>query len=91
MSAPGPLTHAELDAKVKSLRSVGGVYEDLAVIVEHYERPRCVTTPTGIPIITCAACGRSHPETRDHCLLCGHASLFLNGSRLCVPCAAVAS
>jgi DNA (cytosine-5)-methyltransferase 1 len=49
------------------------------------------TTPTGIPVTGCAECGRSHPETRDHCELCGHASLFLNDSRLCVPCAAVAS
>lgn len=33
-------------------------------------------TPTGIPIIDCATCGRRHPETRRHCEICGAASLF---------------
>lgn len=33
-------------------------------------------TPTGIPIIDCATCGRRHPETRRHCPICGIASLF---------------
>ena len=33
-------------------------------------------TPTGIPIIWCEECGKSHPETRMHCCLCGAASVF---------------
>lgn len=36
------LTHAELDAAVESLHSVGGLYELVAQIVEHYNRPHCV-------------------------------------------------
>lgn len=34
------------------------------------------TTPTGVPIIECAECGRRHPVTRSHCPVCGKASLF---------------
>lgn len=29
------------------------------------------TTPTGIPIETCATCGCEHPTTRRHCVECG--------------------
>jgi hypothetical protein len=42
MTAPKPLTHEELDARVRSLAAVGGIYEAVAEIVEHYERPRCI-------------------------------------------------
>ena len=35
------MTHAELDAKVHSLASVGGIYEPLAEIVERVNRPHC--------------------------------------------------
>lgn len=41
-----PLTNAELDEKVRSLASVGGIYEAVAEIVEHHERPRCVDADT---------------------------------------------
>lgn len=35
------------------------------------------STPTGIPIILCATCQRTHPQNRAHCTQCGRASLFL--------------
>lgn len=38
---PRTLTHDELDAKVRSLRSVGGAYEYIAACVEHDNRPYC--------------------------------------------------
>ena len=34
------------------------------------------STPTGIPIIDCTTCGRTHPETHSHCVACGSPSLF---------------
>lgn len=34
---------------------------------------------TGIPIVDCEKCGRRHPVTRDHCGVCGAASLFPHG------------
>lgn len=34
------------------------------------------TTPTGIPIIGCETCGHTHPVTREHCPVCGLATLF---------------
>lgn len=34
------------------------------------------TTPTGIPIRDCETCGHRHPVSRDHCAICGRASLF---------------
>lgn len=36
------LSHAELDAAVRSLFAVGGIYCELAGIVEADNRPRCV-------------------------------------------------
>jgi hypothetical protein len=45
-TAGARLTNAELDNKVRSLASVGGIYEDVARIVEHYERPRCTDAHT---------------------------------------------
>lgn len=38
---PKSLTHDELTRKVRSLRSVGGVYELLADVVENDNRPHC--------------------------------------------------
>ena len=39
---PKVLTHTELDAAVKSLHAVGGVYELIAQCVEHDNRPHCI-------------------------------------------------
>ena len=39
---PKVLTHDELDARVRSLHSVGGLYELIAACVEHDNRPFCV-------------------------------------------------
>ena len=36
---PKVLTHDELDARVRSLHSVGGLYELIAACVEHDNRP----------------------------------------------------
>ena len=36
------------------------------------------TTPTGIAFVDCEKCGKTHPETREHCPVCGSASLFLH-------------
>lgn len=41
------LEHAELDEKVLSLYSVGGLYELVAQCVEEFERPRCTGEKTG--------------------------------------------
>lgn len=38
---PKVLTHAQLDAHVKSLRSVGGIYKLIAQCVEHDNRSFC--------------------------------------------------
>ncbi|ACV09935.1 hypothetical protein [Jonesia denitrificans] len=35
------------------------------------------STPTGVPIIQCGTCNRTHPQGRAHCTQCGQASLFL--------------
>ncbi|QXB43549.1 hypothetical protein [Jonesia denitrificans] len=35
------------------------------------------STPTGVPIIQCGTCNRTHPQGRAHCTQCGRASLFL--------------
>lgn len=43
-----PLTHAELDEKVMSLFSVGGLYEIVAHNVERVNRPYCEGKPTGV-------------------------------------------
>lgn len=40
------ISHAELDKSVASLRSVGGVYEILAQIVENQNRPRATNKET---------------------------------------------
>lgn len=42
MTDPRVLTHAELDSRVRSLYSVGGLYEIVAHWVEHDNRPHCV-------------------------------------------------
>ena len=31
---------------------------------------------TGIPIVVCETCGKRHPVTREHCRVCGLATLF---------------
>lgn len=41
------LTHAELDRAVRSLFAVGGIYCELAGIVEAENRPCCTGEPTG--------------------------------------------
>lgn len=41
------LSHAELDAAVRSLFAVGGIYCELAGVVEADNRPRCTGEPTG--------------------------------------------
>ena len=41
------LTHAELDAAVRSLFAVGGIYCELAGVVEADNRLRCTGEPTG--------------------------------------------
>ncbi len=46
------------------------------------------TTQTGIPIIDCDKCGNRHPQNRAHCILCGTASLFIDGMGFCIGCAA---
>ncbi len=33
-------------------------------------------TMTGIAIIDCDRCGYRHPESREHCVHCGKATLF---------------
>lgn len=43
---PKVLTHAELDDKVRSLHSVGGLYEAIAEYVEHDNRPHCTDRTT---------------------------------------------
>lgn len=35
-------THTELDRKVRSLHSVGGLYEQVAQYVERDNRPHCI-------------------------------------------------
>ncbi len=42
------LSHAELDARVASLFSVGGIYELVARWVEHDNRPHCTGEPTNV-------------------------------------------
>ena len=42
------LSHEELDARVASLWSVGGLYELVAYEVERHERPRCTGEPTNV-------------------------------------------
>jgi len=41
-------THAELDEHVASLHAVGGLYEFVAMEVEHGERPLCTGEPTNV-------------------------------------------
>lgn len=36
------------------------------------------STPTGIPILHCEECDRTHPITRNHCVECGIASAFID-------------
>lgn len=43
-----PMTHADLDVNVRSLHSVGGLYELIAQVVEHHERPHCTSEPTNV-------------------------------------------
>lgn len=43
-------------------------------VLDAFGKPK--TTPTGVTVITCEACGRKHPETRTHCPTCGQAHLF---------------
>lgn len=33
-------------------------------------------TMTGIPVVECGTCGKRHPVTREHCAVCGMATLF---------------
>ncbi len=33
-------------------------------------------TPSGVPILPCSVCGRTHPVTRTHCPTCGIPSAF---------------
>lgn len=47
-----------------------------------------VKTQTGMPIIDCGTCGKRHPEGREHCILCGAPSLFVDGMGFCIGCAA---
>ena len=42
------LSHEELDARVASLWSAGGLYELVAYEVERHERPRCIGQPTNV-------------------------------------------
>lgn len=42
------MTHAELDAAVRSLWSVGESYEWVARLVEMDNRPHCTGEPTGV-------------------------------------------
>ena len=42
-----------------------------------------MTAPTGTPITLCTDCNREHPITRQHCPVCGLASLF--GHESCGP------
>lgn len=44
------------------------------------------TTPTGIPIIFCNYCGRTHPENRNHCRTCYTPSLFIDPDNQCRTC-----
>lgn len=44
------MTHAELDEKVASLYAVGGLYEIVAMEVEHNNRPNCAGEPTDAPV-----------------------------------------
>lgn len=45
------------------------------------------TTPTGIPIIECETCGKTHPVGREHCAQCGTGSAFINPETvLCLNC-----
>lgn len=37
-----PMTHEALDRAVETLRHVGGLYEIIALWVEHDNRPHCV-------------------------------------------------
>lgn len=43
-----PMAHADLDTNVASLYSVGGLYELIAQVVEHHERPHCTGEPTNV-------------------------------------------
>ena len=40
------MTHAELDAQLKSLRAVGSPYDYIAGWVEHDNRPHCTDQAT---------------------------------------------
>lgn len=42
------LSHEELDARVASLWSVGGLYELVAYEVERANRPHCTGEPTNV-------------------------------------------
>lgn len=44
------------------------------------------TTPTGIPIIDCEVCDKTHPETREHCGNCGNPSAFITTTGVCLLC-----
>lgn len=44
-----------------------------------------MTTPTGIPVTLCTDCNREHPVTRQHCPVCGLASLFGHESCIVAP------
>ena len=44
------------------------------------------TTPTGIPITYCDDCERYHPATREHCIACGYASMFIDPDGVCIHC-----
>lgn len=42
------------------------------------------STPTGVPVIDCDECHRTHPATRKHCLTCGVPSAFIDESGRCL-------
>lgn len=44
------------------------------------------TTQTGVPIIDCAVCDTRHPESREHCVNCGRATVFIAPSNMCLKC-----
>lgn len=46
------------------------------------------TTQTGIEITLCGRCGYEHPVTREHCVECAAASIFVTQEtgNLCYQC-----
>lgn len=66
----------------------------LAIVFYGREIPAAAleaTTPTGMAITACGACGVSHPVGRGHCGDCGRPSLFISPAGVCLTCAAPAA